>query len=112
MSDYKARHSALLRRMILEALEAQTGYTAPDFLVREALEAHAIVIGLDRLRTELEWLAEQGLLEHAQGMSLLTDRGLDVALGRADAPGVQRRPPGGIIGVGTSLLAARLRGEG
>jgi hypothetical protein len=43
---------------------------------------------------------------------MLTTRGLDVALGRADVPGVQRRPPGGIIGVGTSLLAARLRGEG
>jgi hypothetical protein len=112
MSEYRDRHAAMMRRMLLEALERAPGYTAPDLLLQAALESHAMVVGLDRLRTELAWLAEQGLVEHAEGATLLTARGLDVALGRADVPGVQRRPPGGIIGLGTSLLASRLRGDG
>lgn len=110
--EYRERHAAMLRRMILEALEKEAGYTAPDLLVQAALESHAMVVSLDRLRTELAWLAEQGLVEHVMGATVLTARGLDVALGRADIPGVLRRPPGGIVGVGTSLLAQRLRGEG
>jgi hypothetical protein len=110
--EYRARHAALMRRMLLEALERESGYTAPDLLLQAALESHAMVVGLDRLHTELAWLAEQNLVEHVMGATVLTSRGLDVALGRADVPGVQRRPPGGIVGVGTSLLASRLRGEG
>lgn len=112
MTEYRDRHAALMRRMLLEALEREPGYAAPDLLLQAALEAQAMVVGLDRLRTELAWLAEQGLVEHMTGATMLTPRGLDVALGRADVPGVQRRPPGGIVGVGASLLAARLRGEG
>ena len=112
MTDYRERHAAMMRRMLLEALEKEPGYTAPDLLLQAALEAHAMVASLDRVRTELTWLAEQNLVEHVMGATVLTSRGLDVALGRADVPGIQRRPPGGIIGVGTSLLASRLRGEG
>ncbi|MCC7413353.1 MAG: ArsR family transcriptional regulator [Gammaproteobacteria bacterium] len=112
MIDYRDRHAALLRRMLLEALERERGYIAPELLLQGALEAHGMVIGLDRLHTELAWLAEQGLVEYAGDAALLTTRGVDVALGRADVPGVQRRPPGGIIGAGVSLLAARLRGDG
>lgn len=112
MNDYRDRHAALLRRMILEALEQAPGYTAHNMLLQSALESHAMVISSDRLSTELCWMAEQGLVEHVMDATILTSRGVDVALGRADAPGVQRRPPGGIIGVGTSLLASRLRGEG
>jgi len=112
MADYRDRHAALLRRMLLEALEHEPGYAAPELLLQGALEAHGMVIGLDRVRTELAWLAEQSLVAHGEHAAALTARGLDVALGRADAPGVQRRPPGGIIGVGARLLAERLRGDG
>lgn len=112
MNDYRDRHAAMMRRMLLEALEREPGYTAPDLLLQSALESHGMVVGIDRIRTELAWLAEQGLTEHHANAAVLTSRGLDVALGRADVPGVQRRPPGGIVGVGTSLLASRLRGEG
>jgi len=112
VTDYRERHAGLIRRMLLEALEREPSYTAPLQLLQDALESHALAIGLDRVRTEVAWLAEQGLVEHQAGAAMLTQRGIDVALGRADVPGVQRRPPGGIIGVGTSLLAQRLRGEG
>jgi hypothetical protein len=112
MSDYRDRHAALLRRMLIEALEREPGYTAMDLLLQGALESHGMVVSLDRVRTELLWLAEQGLAEHAGHAAILTERGLDVALGRAEVPGVQRRPPGGIVGVGVGLLASRLRGDG
>lgn len=109
MSAYSERHQALLRRMLLEALERSAGNVSNDWLLQGDLEAHGIAIGMDRLHTELAWLHEQGFIEREGDAAMLTVRGLDIALGRADTPGVQRRPPGGIIGMGTSLLAQKLR---
>lgn len=110
--EYRERHAAMMRRMLLEALQQEPNYMAPDLLLQDALESQAMAVGMDRLRTELAWLAEQGLVERTHGANVLSLRGSDVALGRVDVPGVQRRPPGGMAGVGASLLAQRLRGEG
>ena len=110
MSDYQDKHTAMLRLMLLELLEKAPGYAAPERLLQEQLESQAMVISIDRVRTELTWLMEQGLVEYISVTVILTDRGVDAAKGRADVPGVQRRPPGGVIGTGCSLLAQRLRG--
>ena len=60
-----------------------------------ALYGHEV--SLDALRTDLAWLAEQALVEVEDGAKVvfgtLTQRGLDVAEGRAKVPGVTRPGP-------------------
>ena len=56
-------------------------------------------MGGDRVRTELHWLAEQGLVRIETVGSVLvaklTKRGEDAALGKVRIPGMPRpRPPG------------------
>ncbi len=41
----------------------------------------------------IAWLEEQGLLRTNQFASLMTERGVDVALGRATVPGVKHPAP-------------------
>lgn len=52
----------------------------------------------DQVKTELTWLGEQGLLKiedlDAVLVVELTERGADVAAGRAKQPGVKRPGPG------------------
>lgn len=109
--SYQDKHTAMLRLILLELLEKAPAYTANERLLPEQMEANGMVMSLDQVRSELAWLMEQGLVEYSNAMVILTDRGLDAAKGRVDPPGVQRRPPGGIIGAGCSLLAERLRGK-
>lgn len=84
------------RLRILQHLAEATGQIANESVVQTVLHqmfGHAL--SADLLRTELYWLAEQGLLETKTGglrgdllLTELTDRGADVAHGRAKAYGV------------------------
>lgn len=86
------------RLMILRLLAEAPDYRANAWLLQSALAAVGHAVGVDRLRTELAWLEEQGLvaLEQVGGVTLarLTARGGDVAAGRAIVPGVRRPAPG------------------
>ena len=86
------------RLVLLRALAAAAQYRANAFLLRRYCDAVGHVVSAERIETDLAWLAEQGLvkLEQAQGITVatLTARGLDVAEGRATAPGVQKPQPG------------------
>ena len=53
-----------------------------------AAQSRPMGISADRLRTELAWLSEQGLVLHENGAALLTERGRDVAEERTTVPGV------------------------
>jgi repressor of nif and glnA expression len=108
--SFAEKHTAMLRLMLLEILEKAPGYTAHERLLPEQMEDQGMVMSIDQVRTELTWLSEQGLVEYSGTAVILTDRGMDVAKGRLSTPGVQRRPPGGVIGVGCALLAQRLKG--
>jgi hypothetical protein len=87
------------RLSILLLLAESTGYEANEELLRTLLaQVFAHVVSIDRLRTDIDWLSEQGLVRHraAGGLRIarLTTRGGDVAAGRATVTGVQRpRPP-------------------
>lgn len=87
-----------IRLTILRGLEADPDYAHNEHVIRSLLAAVGHAISRDRLRSELAWLEEQGLLsmEHNAGVSVarLTARGEDVALGRASVPGVKRPGPG------------------
>lgn len=86
------------RLMILRLLSESPDYRANSYLIGAALVPMGHAVGNDRLRTDLAWLGEQGLLalEHVGGIDIarLTDRGADVAAGRAVTPGVRRPAPG------------------
>lgn len=86
------------RLCLLRALEASAGYTASLSLLRAFLASVGHDVPADAVRTELAWLAEQGLaaVPSASGgnVARITERGLDVARGTAVVPGVRRPAPG------------------
>lgn len=97
MSTY-AQHIEEDRRLtILLLLKEAAGYEANQFLLQSALDGFGHVVSMDRLRADLAWLAEQGLVSvtciATVEIAKLTGRGLDVAQGRAAHPGVKRPRP-------------------
>ena len=84
--------------IILSLLKENPGYTINEDVLQSAVEAAGgYKMSADKLRTELNWLNEQGLiiLKTLQQLQVaeITRRGLDVACGRVDVPGVQRPRP-------------------
>lgn len=90
--------SADRRLVLLRALEAAAQYRANSILLRRYCDTVGHVVSADAIETDLAWLGEQGLvsLEHVQGLTIatLSERGADVAHGRANQPGVARPQPG------------------
>ncbi len=87
-----------IRLSILLILLSSAAYEHNQFVLRTALTlpVHAHHISMDKLRTELAWLAEQGLITLVQGevwTAKLSSRGMDVAKGIAQQPGVKRPEP-------------------
>jgi Fe2+ or Zn2+ uptake regulation protein len=94
-----AEHFAADRRLcILKLLEAAPEFTANEYLLQSALAEHGHSISRAALRTDLAWLAEQGVLTVNDGGALhvaqITERGVDVAHARATVPGIKRPSPG------------------
>ncbi len=85
------------RLCILQSLEADSGYDLNEHVLAAALEALGHGLSHDRLRSELAWLEEQGLIKVSDvggvHVARLTERGADCALGRARIPGVARPRP-------------------
>jgi hypothetical protein len=86
------------RLVILKGLEAAAQYRANLLLLRRYCDAVGHVVSSDRIAADMAWLAEQGLvdLDTTSGpiaVATLTARGLDVASGRVEVPGVQRPQP-------------------
>ncbi len=99
MIPFDAALAADRRLIILQALDEAAGYRLRETVLGSAVEALGAAASRDRLRADLVWLAEQGLIELDQSadvwLARITARGLDVAQGRADCPGVARPLPGG-----------------
>lgn len=95
--SYADHVAADARLRILQSLEADPGYDLNEHVLAAALAALGHDVSRDRLRGDLAWLAEQGLVTVAEvgGLQVarLTARGADVALGRARVPGVARPRP-------------------
>lgn len=85
------------RLTILLLLSESPDYKANHFLIQSALDGFGHTVSGDRLKADLAWLGEQGLLTVAETGSVLvpqlSDRGLDVAQGRVTHPGVKRPRP-------------------
>ncbi len=89
--------TADMRLVVLRLLEEASGRRANESLLRALLDRWGHTVSRDRLRVELEWLKEQGLvrLDEIGGIAIaeLTDRGQDAARGTASVPGVRRPGP-------------------
>lgn len=85
------------RLSILLILAGSTGYEANAYLLQQLLEAYGHVASVDLIRTDLAWLAEQGLATMdapgAVTIGHVTARGIDCAKGRVAVPGVKRPLP-------------------
>lgn len=94
-TNYFARH---VRIGILRLLAEAPGYALNSSIITDALAALGLPASRDQVRGEIAWLAEQGLatadeLPGGLIVATLTERGADVASGRATVPGVQRPGP-------------------
>lgn len=86
------------RLSLLLVLEQTPGYSTNAFLLRDAVDQiYGHSASLDQVKTDIAWLAEQGLVESRTSgdvvLAKLTARGVDVASGRAVAPGVKKPMP-------------------
>ena len=87
-----------LRLTVLELLLQTDGYSLNDRMLSSALTTFGHTPSTDTLLGELAWLAEQGLVTTDKAgpftLATITQRGADVAQGRANVPGVKRPEPG------------------
>ena len=97
MIDYARLVAEDQRLAILRLLAEAEGYDLNRDILRAALAQLGHRPSLDRMRAQLAWLAEQGLIALRMAgdieVATLTERGADAACGRARIPGVRRPPP-------------------
>lgn len=88
-----------LRLVVLRLLNEDSGYATNDSILREALMGFGHTVSRDKVKTELRWLEEQGLVTLQEVTTVLiarlTSRGSDVASGAARVDGVKRPGPRG-----------------
>lgn len=100
-SDYGATLRRHRRLAILRFLERSPTYTSNVSILTDVLNSHDIGIDTSRAQTttELAWLAENGFVTLAGQpefrVATATAHGVDIALGRATHPDIQRPSPRG-----------------
>ncbi len=99
MSHYADLKTSDLRLVILRLLSEDPGYATNDSILREAVVGFGHTVSRDKVKTELRWLEEQGLVTidavATVLIATLTNRGADVATGAARVDGVKRPGPRG-----------------
>ncbi|EBD3217972.1 ArsR family transcriptional regulator [Salmonella enterica] len=87
------------RLVTLRILSEMPGYSSNSSVLYSALTQYGHNLSRDQVKTELRWLEEQALVRIETLESVLvvwlTERGADVATGRAVVPGVKRPGAGG-----------------
>ena len=87
------------RLVILRSLNEIQGYSANDSILNDVLFTFGHNISRDAVRTHMRWLEEQGLVTvqkigERTLVAIITERGIDVATGKARVDGVKRPGPG------------------
>ena len=97
MTDYAVERQKHVRLAILRHLEASTEYISNSSILADVLRRLGLASSRDQVAGECAWLAEQGLaVVTGDGdfrVVTATGRGIDLALGLAVHPGVQRPRP-------------------
>lgn len=97
--SYSAVVAADIRLRLLQLLAAAPEYAQPESALGDSLgNDYGHRLASDRLTIETAWLDDAGLATRLPVgktcIVTLTPRGLDVAKGRAEVPGVARPRPG------------------
>lgn len=96
--DFALVHDGYIRATALRLLADLPEYRANDIVITDAVRAVGLGCTDEQLRGHLTWMQEHRLvtLEAVGGMKVatLTERGAEVAAGRAHIEGVQRPKPG------------------
>ena len=86
-----------LRLTLLRLLAEDPDYTLNDSLLTDLTADYGFTPSRDKVRPELSWLKEQGLVTADNDphitIATLTERGADVARGRVTVPGIKRPSP-------------------
>ncbi len=87
-----------LRLAILQLLSDQVGYQANSRVLHSGVQALRFRVSLDKVITEIDWLAEQRLVESediGSGviLAIATQRGRDAAAGLIAVRGVAQPDP-------------------
>lgn len=94
MSQYADFLRQDMRLVILRLLAEMPAYRANSSVLNAALDNYGHSISRDQVKTELNWLAEQGAVSLDDIgpvlVATLTERGQDIAAGRARVPGIKR----------------------
>lgn len=77
------RRASLLATLYFEP----AGTARVTVLVRQMELVHGLVVSADLVRADLSWLAEMELVRCHDDSAQVTERGRDVATGRAKFPG-------------------------
>lgn len=95
--DYKELITSDIRLVVLRALAEDEGYSLNESVIQSILGVFGHRVSRDRVKTELAWLKEQGLVRIETVVTVqvatITSRGLDVANGSVVVPGVKRPGP-------------------
>jgi len=96
-SDFRELVTSDIRLVLVRTLAEDSAYTLNESILQTVLEQFGHGISRDRVRTELTWLQEQGVvtLREVCGIfvATLTQLGADVAAGRHTIPGIKRPSP-------------------
>lgn len=89
MSTFAQREAERIRRQgILSLLFFASGQSMMARRLRDELESvHGQVATVDRVRADILWLADVGLVVSSGDAAMLTERGRDVVQDRAAMPG-------------------------
>ncbi|MDE1531673.1 ArsR family transcriptional regulator [Pseudomonas carnis] len=83
-----------VRLVLLRLLVEMTAYRANSSVLTMALDSYGHTLSRDQVKTELHWLEEQGALTLQDVgpvmVATLSERGQDIAAGRARVPGIKR----------------------
>ncbi|MEP9372605.1 hypothetical protein [Mesorhizobium sp. KR1-2] len=105
--DAWTRH---LRLAILRALLDLKGKTGHESLLTDMVGAVHIMADREQVRAEVIWLHKEEMVladvKHGALCATLTERGINIAEGRSDHPGVKR--PNVTAGIGRTLLEISL----
>lgn len=83
-----------MRLVVLRLLAEMPAYRANSSVLNAALDNYGHSVSRDQVKTELQWLSEQGTVSLDDIgpvlVATLTERGQDIAAGRARCPGIKR----------------------
>jgi len=99
MTDYSDTLSKHRRLAILRHLEKSADYTSNVSILTDVLNGLGVSSSRDQVVTDLTWLKENGFVSYSEAGDFIvvsvTARGVEIALGRARHPEIQRPKPRG-----------------